>query len=93
MNLQRFLSLSYFPFNFFDIAHPSDQGKSIIFITHKLRVVLAIADRIMVIRIARWVVKLPQNACDKILWQAMMVGREAQVEKNRKGKRQPGPFN
>jgi simple sugar transport system ATP-binding protein len=58
----------------------SEQGKSIIFITHKLREVLAIADRIMVIRRGKMVGEtLPENA-DKNSLAAMMVGRAVSLE-------------
>lgn len=55
------------------------QGKSIIFITHKLREVLAIADRIMVIRRGTVVGEtLPENS-DKNTLASMMVGREVNL--------------
>ena len=58
----------------------SEQGKSIIFITHKLREVLAIADRIMVIRRGKMVGEtMPENA-DKNSLAAMMVGRAVSLE-------------
>lgn len=59
------------------------QGKAIIFITHKLREVLAIADRITVLRRGRVVgTASPAESTDRSL-AAMMVGREVvlQVEK------------
>lgn len=53
-----------------------DQGKSVIFITHKLKEVLAIADRIMVLRGGRVVGSaLPGEATEESLAK-MMVGRE-----------------
>jgi len=53
-----------------------DQGKSIIFITHKLKEVLAIADRITVLRNGRVVgTTTPAEATEASL-AAMMVGRE-----------------
>jgi len=54
----------------------SDQGKSIIFITHKLKEVLALADRITVLRDG-WVVgtTTPDETTEAKL-AAMMVGRE-----------------
>lgn len=61
------------------------QGKSIIFITHKLREVLAFADRIMVLRGGRVVGETtPDQATEETL-AAMMVGREVllHVEKSR----------
>jgi general nucleoside transport system ATP-binding protein len=52
------------------------QGKSIIFITHKLREVLEIADRIMVLRSGRVVGEaIPQGASEGSL-ASMMVGRD-----------------
>jgi ABC-type uncharacterized transport system ATPase subunit len=57
----------------------SAQGKSIIFITHKLREVLAIADRIMVLRRGRVTGEaLPAEADQEILAE-MMVGREVNL--------------
>jgi len=57
-----------------------EQGKSIIFITHKLREVLEFSDRIMVIRRGAVVGQaLPQEA-DKNSLAAMMVGRSVQLE-------------
>lgn len=58
----------------------ANQGKSIIFITHKLREVLDVADRIMVIRRGAVVGEtLPQEA-DKNSLAAMMVGRAVNLE-------------
>jgi simple sugar transport system ATP-binding protein len=52
------------------------QGKSIIFITHKLREVLAVADRISVMRAGQMVGTVePQNATRELLAE-MMVGRK-----------------
>lgn len=56
------------------------QGKSIIFITHKLREVLDLADRIIVIRQGKLVGETtPENASRNTL-AAMMVGREVELE-------------
>ncbi len=56
------------------------QGKSIIFITHKLREVLEIADRIMVLRAGNVVGETtPQQANEERL-AAMMVGREVMLQ-------------
>ncbi|OGO42299.1 MAG: heme ABC transporter ATP-binding protein [Chloroflexi bacterium RBG_16_57_9] len=62
----------------------AQQGKSIIFITHKLREVFAVADRISVMRDGRMVgTTTPQQATREMLAE-MMVGREVilQVEKS-----------
>lgn len=65
---------------FFDIMRSlSDQGKSIIFITHKLREVLEIADRIMVIRNGAVVGETTPEEADKNSLAAMMVGRDVNL--------------
>jgi simple sugar transport system ATP-binding protein len=65
------------------------QGKSIIFITHKLKEVLRIADRIVVLRDGRVVGEAdPQSATQESL-AAMMVGREVILTVN-KTPAQPG---
>jgi simple sugar transport system ATP-binding protein len=57
-----------------------DQGKSVIFITHKLKEVLSISDRIAVLRDGRLVgVTTPQEATEESLAE-MMVGREVLLE-------------
>lgn len=56
------------------------QGKSIIFITHKLREVLEVADRITVIRGGRVVGTVQPNQADKNQLAAMMVGRDVQLD-------------
>ncbi len=59
------------------------QGKSIIFITHKLREVLEIADRIMVLRSGRVVGEAtPEGASERSL-AAMMVGRDVILTVNK----------
>jgi simple sugar transport system ATP-binding protein len=61
----------------------TDQGKSIIFITHKLREVLAVANRVVVLRMGKVVGETtPAEATESSL-AAMMVGREVllRVEK------------
>lgn len=57
-----------------------EQGKSIIFITHKLREVLEISDRIMVIRRGAVVGETTPGEADKNSLAAMMVGREVELE-------------
>ncbi len=57
-----------------------DQGKSIIFITHKLREVMEFSDRITVIRRGKVVGStIPEEANQRTLAE-MMVGREVQLE-------------
>lgn len=57
----------------------ADQGKSIIFITHKLREVLAIVDRIIVIRRGKVVGETTPDQADKYTLASMMVGREVNL--------------
>lgn len=57
----------------------AEQGKSIIFITHKLREVLEIADRITVIRGGRVVGSTTPVEADRQKLAEMMVGREVQL--------------
>jgi ABC-type uncharacterized transport system ATPase subunit len=56
------------------------QGKSIIFITHKLNEVLAIADRILVLRNGRVVGATTPNETSEASLANMMVGREVLLE-------------
>jgi ABC-type uncharacterized transport system ATPase subunit len=58
----------------------TDQGKSIIFITHKLREVMEVADRITVIRQGRVVGTTTPAKADRKQLAEMMVGREVQLE-------------
>ena len=57
-----------------------DQGKSIIFITHKLREVLKFADRITVIRRGKVVGTTTPAEADRNKLAEMMVGRAVQLE-------------
>jgi general nucleoside transport system ATP-binding protein len=57
-----------------------EQGKSIIFITHKLKEVLEIADRITVIRRGRVVGSTTPTETDERTLAEMMVGRQVQLE-------------
>jgi len=56
------------------------QGKSVIFITHKLKEVLALADQITVLRLGRVVGSTTPAEADEAKLAAMMVGREVQLE-------------
>jgi simple sugar transport system ATP-binding protein len=56
-----------------------DQGKSIIFITHKLREVLEFADRITVLRRGKIVGTTTPFECDRNILATMMVGRDVDL--------------
>ncbi len=60
------------------------EGKSIIFITHKLKEVMAVADRITVLRLGRTVGTVDPKATDPQHLASLMVGREVNlvVDKN-----------
>jgi ABC-type uncharacterized transport system ATPase subunit len=57
-----------------------DSGKSIIFITHKLREVIEIADRITVIRQGKVIGTTTPKEANKAMLASMMVGREVVLE-------------
>ena len=61
-----------------------DQGKSIIFITHKLREVMEFADRITVIRGGKVIGTTTPGETDQFKLASMMVGRQIvlNIEKN-----------
>jgi simple sugar transport system ATP-binding protein len=65
------------------------QGKSIIFITHKLKEVLAVADRITVLRLGRVAGSTKPAEASEAKLAAMMVGREVELEV-RKAEAKPG---
>ena len=65
------------------------QGKSIIFITHKLREVMECADRIMVIRHGKVVGEVTPEKADNNQLAAMMVGRPVEL-KVQKEESKPG---
>lgn len=69
----------------------TDQGKSIIFITHKLREVLEIADRIVVLRSGRVVGETTPAESTEATLAAMMVGREVLLQVD-KDEARPGPL-
>ncbi|MCW5875727.1 MAG: ABC transporter ATP-binding protein [Anaerolineales bacterium] len=69
----------------FKIMHSlTERGKSIIFITHKLREVLDIADRITVIRRGKMVGSTTPKQANQSKLAAMMVGREVDLSVHKK---------
>ncbi len=67
----------------------ANQGKSIIFITHKLKEVLAVADRITVLRLGRVAGTTTPQTTDESTLARMMVGRQV-ILKVQKGPARPG---
>jgi simple sugar transport system ATP-binding protein len=68
----------------FKIMHTlTEKGKSIIFITHKLREVMEFADRITVIRRGKVIGSTRPSEADQSMLAEMMVGRAVQLEVER----------
>jgi ABC-type uncharacterized transport system ATPase subunit len=61
----------------------TERGKSIIFITHKLREVMDVADRITVIRRGKVIGSTRPSEADQSMLAEMMVGRAVQLEVER----------
>ena len=62
----------------------TDQGKSIIFITHKLQEVLDVSDRITVIRNGKVIGTTKPEDANPAMLASMMVGREVMLEVDKK---------
>jgi general nucleoside transport system ATP-binding protein len=70
------------------LRHLKAGGLSVIFISHKLREVLAIADRVAVLRAGRKVADRPVAGIDRAMLASLMVGRE--VPASRREPQAPG---
>ena len=70
-------------------AASSPAGLSIIFISHKMNEVLAIADRIAVLRAGRKVADRPAAGADRATLAELMVGREVRKAAARRARRDP----
>lgn len=62
-----------------------EQGKSIILITHKLKEIMAIADRVTIVRRGKWIDTLPVAGMNPNQLAEKMVGREVSLKLNKKG--------
>ena len=60
------------------------EGKSILFITHKLNEIMAVADRVTVLRKGKYIGTVETKDTDKQSLSNMMVGRPVQLEVNKK---------
>ena len=60
------------------------EGKSILFITHKLNEIMAVADRVSVLRKGRYIGTVETKDTDKQSLSNMMVGRPVQLEVDKK---------
>jgi len=59
------------------------EGKSILFITHKLNEIMAVADRVTVLRKGKYIGTVETKDTDKQALSNMMVGRPVQLEVNK----------
>lgn len=66
------------------IAQMAAEGRSVVFITHKLDEVMAVSDRVTVLRAGRNVDTLQRKQLDKTKLASMMVGREVLFTLRRK---------
>jgi ABC-type uncharacterized transport system ATPase subunit len=74
----------------FEVIHSLvEQGKSLIFITHKLNEVMSVADRIMVLRNGKMVGSTTPDQASEASLASMMVGRDVILEVEKKPA-QPG---
>ena len=66
------------------------EGRTVIFISHKLHEVTAVADRVTVLRAGRSVATVETTAATTQSLAALMVGREVETARRRSGERTPG---
>ena len=71
------------------VASLRDDGRAVVFITHKLREALSVADRIAVLRRGRIVGEATPDAIDERSLAELMVGRPVQLRVD-KARREPG---
>jgi general nucleoside transport system ATP-binding protein len=62
------------------VRSPAEQGRSVVFITHKLREVLAVADRVTVLRAGRVVGTADPSTATAQSLATLMVGRDVALE-------------
>ena len=68
------------------IRHITEQGKSVIFISHKLREVIEITDRVTVIRDGKYIGTINTEDADQITLADMMVGRPVEIVRKERPK-------
>ena len=69
----------------------AEQGKAIIFVSHKLDEVLAVSDRVSVLRATEKVAELPVRTADAGTLARLMVGREVELPERRDRKARAEP--
>jgi simple sugar transport system ATP-binding protein len=75
---------------FITLRHMTQDGHGLVFISHKLREVLAISDRITVLRAGRNVGSMPNQGVTRAELARMMVGREVLLDRTRQPASQGG---
>jgi simple sugar transport system ATP-binding protein len=75
---------------FVTLRHMTQDGHGLVFISHKLREVLAISDRITVLRAGRNAGSVPNQSVTRAELARMMVGREVLLERTRQPARLGG---
>src|SRR2546430_4649261 len=65
-------------------------GRTVIFISHKLHEVKAVADRVTVLRRGRSIATVPAAEATRRSLAALMVGREVEIGRREDGRRDPG---
>jgi simple sugar transport system ATP-binding protein len=68
----------------------AEEGRTVIFISHKLHEVTAVADRVTVLRGGRAIATLPMAEATPQSLAALMVGREVEVARQREQEHTPG---
>jgi general nucleoside transport system ATP-binding protein len=69
----------------------ADDGRTLIFISHKLHEVKAVADRVTVLRGGRSIATVTAAEATPRSLAALMVGREVEIERRRRGSTKPAP--
>src|SRR5205823_5089114 len=68
----------------------ADEARTVIFISHKLHEVKAVADRVTVLRRGRSIATVPAAEATRRSLAALMVGREVEIGRREDGRRDPG---
>jgi len=68
----------------------AEDGRTVIFISHKLHEVKAVADRVTVLRRGRSIATVPTIEATPRSLAALMVGREVEIGRREDGRRDPG---
>ena len=76
---------------FSSVRDMAADGRTVIFISHKLPEVLAVADRVTILRQGRSITTVPTAGTDAEHLAGLMVGREVSLEATAKGSEEPGP--